>query len=101
MTAERLLENASDERDQARIRAAFSKESGAWLQALPVSLPGLRMDDNTVRVAIGLRLGSPLCWYLGLDQLFLFSCLLFFLTILKNSAHYSHLLKSKKDINFF
>ena len=61
MTAEGLLENASDERDQARLRAAFSKESGAWLQALPVSSLGLRMDDNTVRVAIGLRLGSPLC----------------------------------------
>ena len=61
LTAERLLENASDERDQARLRAAFSKESGAWLQALPVSSLGLRMDDNTVRVAIGLRLGSPLC----------------------------------------
>ena len=55
------MENASDERDQARLRAAFSKESGAWLQALPVSSLGLRMDDNTVRVAIGLRLGSPLC----------------------------------------
>ena len=34
VTAEKLLENASDERDQARLRVAFSKESGAWLQLI-------------------------------------------------------------------
>ena len=37
------------------------KEPGAWLDALPVSSLGLCMDNNTVRVAVGLRLGSPLC----------------------------------------
>ena len=48
-------------RSCARILPATSKESGAWLQALPLSSIGLRMDDNTVRIATGLRLGSPLC----------------------------------------
>ena len=61
VTAERLLENAPDERSHAWLLAASSMESGAWLQALPVSPLGLRMDDTTVRVAVGLCLGSPLC----------------------------------------
>ena len=58
VTAESLLENASDERDRAHFRAAFSMESDArsWLQAPPISSLCLRMDDNTVRVAIGLCL---------------------------------------------
>ena len=34
---------------------------GAWLQALPITSLGLRMDDGTIRVAAGLRLGAPLC----------------------------------------
>ena len=35
---------------------------------------------------------SQLCSRVGLDKLFLFSCPLFFLTILKKLAHYSHAL---------
>ena len=38
-----------------------TKESGAWLRALPVSSLGLRMDDDTVRIAVGLRLGTSVC----------------------------------------
>ena len=57
----RLLESAPDERSQARLRAAQRKESGAWLNALPLSAIGLRMDGETIRIAMGLRLGVPLC----------------------------------------
>ena len=60
-TAQALTNDAPDARSRARLLAASRKESGAWLQALPVSSLGLRMDDETVRVAVGLRLGTPLC----------------------------------------
>ena len=53
-TAESLLENAPDDMAHARLLAFSTKESGAWLHALPISSVGLRMDDNTVRVAVGL-----------------------------------------------
>lgn len=42
--------------------AASAKESGDLLmKALPITSRGLRMDDNTVRVAVGLCLGTSLC----------------------------------------
>ena len=47
--------------ERARLLAVAAPESGAWLRALPVSALGLRMDDDTVRIAVGLRLGAPTC----------------------------------------
>ena len=35
--------------------------AGDWLLALPVTSCGLRLDDESVRVAAGLRMGVPLC----------------------------------------
>jgi len=43
------------------IFAASSQHSGDWLFALPIASCGLRLDDEAVRVAVGLRLGSDLC----------------------------------------
>ena len=56
-----VLENAPNDLVRACLLASFSKESGAWLHALPISSSGLRMDDNTITVAVGLYLGSTLC----------------------------------------
>ena len=52
---------APDSVTQAHLLAACRKEAGAWLQALPVSALGLRMENEVFRVATGLRLGMPLC----------------------------------------
>ena len=60
-SAESLLNNAPDDLSRARLLAVSAKESGAWLHAFPISNLGLRMDDDVIRVAIGLRLGSSLC----------------------------------------
>ena len=60
-TYDTLLDESPDASTRARLLAVATKESAAWLSALPVSSLGLRMDDNVIRVAIGLRLGAPLC----------------------------------------
>ena len=59
--AESLLDGATDEVERARLLAAMNKVSGAWLNALPISSMGLRMDDSTLRIAVGLRLGTAIC----------------------------------------
>lgn len=62
IVAKDLLDSAPDAMNRARILASSAKESGAWLNVLPLSSLGLRMDDNTIRIAVGLRIGSPLCY---------------------------------------
>ena len=57
-TAESLLERVPDGVSRAALLAVSTKESGAWLHALPISNLGLRMDDNMVRAVMGLGLGS-------------------------------------------
>lgn len=57
----RLNQSWPDRHHQARLRAVSAPHSGDWLHALPISSCGLRLDDNAVRVAVGLRLGAKLC----------------------------------------
>ena len=51
--------------DRARFLAAAYRptlpHSGDWLHALSIAACGLRLDDEAVRVAVGLRLGINLC----------------------------------------
>ena len=59
-TASSLLDSATDEVTWARLLAVMSRDTGAWLQALPNSSLGLRSDDNTLRISVGLHLGTAI-----------------------------------------
>ena len=59
-TVSSLLSSA-DDASRGRLLASQRNEAGAWLSDPPVSSLGLRMDNHTVRIAVGLRLGTPLC----------------------------------------
>ena len=55
-----LLSGASP-KNKARLLAAGRKESGAWLNAPPITALGLRMKNIVITTAVGPRLGLPLC----------------------------------------
>ena len=51
----------TDNFNRARLLSASTPHSGDWLHALPLSTCWLRLDNEAVRVAVGLRLGTSLC----------------------------------------
>ena len=59
-TIAKLLNDAVPQ-DKGRLLTVQRKETGAWLTAPPMSSLGLRLEDDTVRIGVGLRLGVPLC----------------------------------------
>ena len=60
-TVDFLLESAANDLTKVRLLALSCPESGALLNALPLSSIGLIMDDDVIRIAVGLRLGLTLC----------------------------------------
>src|SRR6218665_2230313 len=56
-----LLDRQPDQINQARLKDISASHAGDWLLALPIASCGLRLDDETVGVAAGLRLWVPLC----------------------------------------
>ena len=56
-----LLDNAVDQRDRARLLASQAAHSADWMYALPISTLGLRLSNEAVRVAVGIRLGVKVC----------------------------------------
>ena len=60
--ADHLLEKTTDANTKACLLAVSCKESGAWLDTLPILSMGLLMDNNTFQVTIGLWLSISLCW---------------------------------------
>ncbi|XP_063534987.1 uncharacterized protein LOC134744969 [Cydia strobilella] len=47
--------------DRARLNAASAPESGAWMHALPSPNLGTLLDNDSLRVAVALRLGCDVC----------------------------------------
>ena len=56
--AKELLDIASGPLDQARLRAAAAPHSGDWLLEPPITAVGLRMTNEAIRIATGMRLGK-------------------------------------------
>ena len=50
-----------EKHDQARWRAITAQHAGDWLYSLPITSCGLRLSDEAMRVAVGLRLGANIC----------------------------------------
>lgn len=56
-----MLIAAPEPGTHACLLAVATKESGAWLSALPMSSVGLLMEDDVIQVVVGLRLRAALC----------------------------------------
>ena len=50
----------TDNFNRAWLLAALAPHSGDWLHTLPLSTCGLRLDNEAIRAAVGLRLGTSL-----------------------------------------
>ena len=57
----RLMESLPNATDRARLLAVSAKRSSDWLHAFPIASCGLFLEDESVRIAVGLRLGAKLC----------------------------------------
>jgi len=61
VTSKQVLSAAHNQAGIARLIAAAAPHSGAFLQALPCSAVGTRLDDTAIRIAVALRLGVQVC----------------------------------------
>src|SRR6218665_2435030 len=60
-TSSDLFHPQTEKHDQARWRAVRAQHAGDWLHSLPITSCGMRLSDETLRVAVGLRLGANIC----------------------------------------
>ena len=56
-----LLSSFNDGYYLGRLAAVSAPHSGNWLHAMPISACVLHLDNEAVRIAVGLRLGVDLC----------------------------------------
>jgi hypothetical protein len=57
----KVLSAAPDQASKARLIAAAAPHSGAFLSVRPCSSLGTRLDNSSLRIAVALRLGAPVC----------------------------------------
>ena len=55
------LHMEADQLGRARLLSAAAPESGAWLHAVPAANLGTNLDQETLRIAIALRVGADVC----------------------------------------
>ena len=55
-----ILETTIDTSSRAHLLAMSTKESGAWLDVLPATHLGTKLDNNSICIATGLRLGADI-----------------------------------------
>ena len=60
-TYKNLLDGSSNTAVRSCLLGVTSPYAGAWLEALPVASLGTRLDEESVRIAVSLRLGAPIC----------------------------------------
>lgn len=53
-----LFHHGDNEHDQVHLLVSGSQHSEDWLNAFPITAVGLLLSDETIRVTVGLRLGS-------------------------------------------
>src|SRR6218665_4006881 len=56
-----LLRSSTEPSELARLQAVSFQHAGDWLNCLPITSCGLRLSDDAIRVAVGLRLGANSC----------------------------------------
>ena len=59
--ADQLLSNASTNEDKARLLEVRQPNAGDWLLAPLITSVGLKMSNEEIRLAVGLRLRCNLC----------------------------------------
>ena len=55
------LLSSANQVDSARLLAAASPHTGAWVHALPLTEIGLHLDKESVRIGVALRVGAIIC----------------------------------------
>ena len=52
---------AASQQDKSRLFAVTSSHSSDWLHALPIASCDLRLENEDIHVAVGLRISTALC----------------------------------------
>jgi len=58
---EEVLSAAQNRAGRARLIAVVARHSGDFLNAIPCSSVGTRLDDTSLRIAVSLRLSATIC----------------------------------------